>query len=79
MTASGAELKDLGIKAGVVQRTAKELSSYRAEHKQQTTKVEKLRGESELDGAVLRQWENVASETRAMIPDTTSRLQDAVI
>jgi hypothetical protein len=73
---SAAALRALKLKANVVARTAKELSSYRAELAENRAKVEEIRGSD--DQSRLKQWENVTLETQSMIPDTAGRLRAAV-
>lgn len=65
-------LKQIKIKAGVVKRCTKDLSSYRKEAETQKVHVEKLKtqGKDEHD---VRKQEEVLQETLMMIPDSKRR------
>ncbi|CAN8070702.1 unnamed protein product [Agarophyton chilense] len=69
-------LRTLKIKTAVVQRITKELDSYYEELEGNRKKVEQIRCSN--DHSKLKQMENVLGETQCMIPDTTTRLSNAV-
>lgn len=73
---SSSNLRTLKIKTGAVQRTTKDLESYRAEVRDTERRIDEIR--SGTDHSMLKQWETVLAETHAMIPDSTSRLCSAM-
>lgn len=73
---SSSDARSLKIKTGAVQRTVKDLESYRTEVQDTERRIEEIRSGS--DHSMLKQWETVLAETHAMIPDSTSRLCSAM-
>ncbi|PXF48076.1 Tubulin-folding cofactor A [Gracilariopsis chorda] len=73
---SEAPLRTLKIKTAVVERISKELDSYYAELEDNKKTVEEIRRSD--DHSKLKQMENVLGETQCMIPDTMTRLTNAI-
>jgi len=71
-----AAARPLKIKTGVCKRLQKELASYEREAREQEQLVSQLRLQQR-DEADIRKQEEVLEETRAMIPDTQMRLEQA--
>mmetsp|Transcript_2307 Transcript_2307/g.4048 ORF Transcript_2307/g.4048 Transcript_2307/m.4048 type:complete len:118 (-) Transcript_2307:175-528(-) len=71
-------VRQLTIQTGVVKRTTSELLSYIKELSDNTNTLNTLKSDPTKDPADIRQAENVAAETQAMIPDTRARLLSAV-
>ncbi|XP_063700560.1 tubulin-specific chaperone A [Culicoides brevitarsis] len=67
-------LKQIKIKAGVVKRCTKDVTSYEKEANVQQGKVEKLKSEGK-DEHDIRKQEEVLQECLMMIPDSKRRLR----
>lgn len=70
-------LKQIKIKAGVVKRCTKDVTSYAKEADVQQGKVEKLKSDGK-DEHDIRKQEEVLQECLMMIPDSKRRYEDCV-
>ncbi|TNY17928.1 tubulin binding cofactor A, partial [Rhodotorula diobovata] len=69
--------RQLGIKAGVVTRLAKDVTGYREEAHAQEDKVNQMEA-SGADEYELRAQRRILTEGQAMVPDAEQRLAKAV-
>lgn len=75
--ASALALKDLKIKTGSVKRLLKEAAYYIKELGESEERLQKMK-DAGMEPAELKQAENVAAESRAMVPESAARLEAAV-
>ncbi|BGP11030.1 hypothetical protein JCM10049v2_006924 [Rhodotorula toruloides] len=71
------QTRQLAIKTGVVNRTVKELQSYREEAVELKKRADAMEAAGE-DEYEVRQQRKVQAESQQMIPDTEKRLAKAV-
>ena len=74
---STANLKQIKIKTGVLNRNVKDYRAYQKESEKQTEKLEVLKQTSD-DAGKIRQNEEALAETIAMLPNCKSRIDIAL-
>ncbi|KHN76826.1 Tubulin-specific chaperone A [Toxocara canis] len=72
-------LKELSIKTGIVKRLVKELAYYKVEVEKETAKLESMKAKPDADEHLVRKQGELLQESRSMIPDTTRRMQQALL